>query len=115
MTRSLAVDDKNDIYLGPDGNLALVSDLEATLQQAQQAAQTQLGEMEYATDQGVPNFETVWVGAKNISQFDAYLRRAILGVEHVTGITDLTISTAGNAISYKATIETDYGPGVLNG
>jgi hypothetical protein len=115
MTRTIAVDDRNDIYIGADGNLAVVSDIEATMQIAQQAAQTQLGEMQYAIDQGLPNFETVWVGAKNISQFDAYLRRAIQAVEHVTGIRTLTITTVGNALSYSATIDTDFGPGVING
>lgn len=115
MTRSIAVDDKNDIYIGADGSLAIVSALQATLQAAQQAAQSQLGEMEYATDQGVPNFDTIWNGAPNVSQFEAYLRRAILGVEHVTGIQDLTITTPGNQLSYSATIDTDFGPGDING
>lgn len=115
MPRTFAVDENNDIYLGPDGSLAIASNLTATLQAAQQAAQTQLAEMEYAVDQGLPNFEVVWNGAANISQFDAYLRRAILAVERVTGITELTISVAGNQLSYVATITTDYGPGVLNG
>ena len=115
MTRTIAVDDLNDIYVGPDGNLAIVTDLEATMQAVQQAAQTQLGEMEYAVDQGIPNFDTVWSGAPNISQFEAYLRRAIIAVDHVTGIRDLTISAAGGAVSYTAIIDTDFGSGALNG
>jgi len=115
MTRTLAVDPNNDLYLGGDGSLAIVTDLQATLQAAQQAAQTQLGEMEYAVDQGLPNFAVVWNGAPNISQFDAALRRALLGVAHVTGVRDLTITRAGNTLSYEVTIVTDYGPGVLNG
>lgn len=115
MTRTLAADDNNDIFIGTDGSLAIATGLQATLQAAQQAAQTQLAEMEYAVDKGVPNFAVVWNGSANISQFDAYLRRAILGVAHVTGIRDLTIVTADNKLSYTATILTDYGPGVLNG
>lgn len=115
MTRTLAVDSNNDIYLGTDAALAMVSGLQATLQAAQQAAQTQLAEMEYAVDQGLPNFAVVWNGAPNLSQFEAYLRRTLLAVAHVTGIRDLTIARADNKLSYTATIETDYGPGVLNG
>lgn len=113
--RVIAVDSNNDLYIGADGSLAMATALEAVLQAAQQAAQTQLGEMMFAVDQGVPNFAAVWNGAANVSQFDAYLRRAILSVEHVTGISDLSITVAGNKLSYTATIETDYGPGVLNG
>ena len=113
--RVIAADSNNDLYIGPDGSLAMATGLEAVMQAAQQAAQTQLGEMMYAVDEGVPNFASVWNGAANISQFEAYLRRTLLAVDHVTGISDLTITVAGNKLSYTATIETDYGPGVLNG
>lgn len=115
MTRTLAVDANNDIYLGATGSLAIAEDLQAVMQAAQQAAQTMLGEMEYAVDQGLPNFAVVWNGAPNVSQFDAALRRALLSTPHVTGVKDLTIARAGNALNYSATIITDYGPGVLNG
>lgn len=115
MTKTFAVDANNDLYIGADGSLAVASDLHATLQAAQQAAQTQTGEMEYAVDQGIPNFAVTWNGAPNLAQFDAALRRAILGVAHVTGIQELTIATADNQLRYSATIVTDYGVGVLNG
>lgn len=113
--RVIAADSNNDIYIGPDGSLAMATELQAVMQAAQHAAQTQLGEMMYAIDEGVPNFAAVWNGAANISQFEAYLRRTLLAVDHVTGIRDLSIAVAANALSYTATIETDYGPGVLNG
>lgn len=115
MTRSLAMDENGDIYLGADGNLAIVTGLEATMQAAQQAAQTMLGEMQYAVDKGMPNFDVIWSGSPNISQFDAYLRRTLLSVEHVIGIKDLIITRNGNTLSYVATIQTDYGTGALNG
>lgn len=113
--RVIAVDSNNDLYIGPDGSLALATALQAVMQAAQQAAQTQLGELIYATDQGVPNFSAVWNGAANVSQFEAFLRRTLLAVDHVTGISDLTITVADNRLSYAVTIETDYGPGALNG
>lgn len=115
MTRTLAVDENNDIYLGATGSLAIAEGLDAVMQAAQQAAQTMRGEMEYAVDEGLPNFAVVWNGSPNISQFDAALRRALLGVPHVTGVASLTITRADNALNYEATITTDYGPGVLNG
>lgn len=113
--RVIAADSNNDLYIGPDGSLAMATGIEAVMQAAQQAAQTQLGEMMYAVDEGLPNFASVWNGAANIAQFEAYLRRTLLAVDHVTGIADLTISVEGNKLSYTATIETDYGRGVLNG
>lgn len=113
--RVLAVNSKNDIFIGGDGNLAQATALDAVMQAAQQAAQTQLGEMIYAVDQGVPNFAAVWNGAANVAQFEAFLRRTLLAVDHVTGIDSLTITIADNKLSYVANIQTDYGPGALNG
>lgn len=112
--RVIAADSDNDLYLGPDGSLAMATALDAVMQAAQQAAQTQLGEMIYAVDEGVPNFGAVWNGAANLSQFEAFLRRALLAVDHVTGITDLTITVTDNRLSYAVTIQTDYGQGALN-
>lgn len=113
--RVIAADSNNDLYIGPDGSLAMATGLEAVMQAAQQAAQTQLGEMMYAVDDGVPNFESIWNGAANVAQFEAYLRRTLLAVDHVAGISDLTITVGANKLSYTVTIETDYGPGALNG
>ena len=115
MSRVIAVDSNNDLYIGPDGSLALADGLQAVMQAAQQAAQTQLAEMIYAVDQGLPNFAAVWNGAANVAQFEAYLRRAITDVAGVTGIQDLTTTVSGNKLSYRVTIQTIYGPGVLNG
>jgi hypothetical protein len=115
MSRVIAVDSKNDLYISPDGSLALADGLQAVMQAAQQAAQTQLAEMIYAVDQGLPNFAAVWNGAANVAQFEAYLRRAITDVAGVTGIQDLTTAVSANKLSYRVTIQTIYGPGVLNG
>lgn len=111
----ISADSNNDLYIGPDGALALSTALEAVMQAAQQAAQTQLEEMMFFVDQGIPNFSSVWNGAVNLAQFEAYLRRTILAVDHVIGIDDLTITQGNNAVSYVARIQTDYGPGAISG
>lgn len=85
------------------------------MQAAQHAAQTQLGEMIYSTDAGVPNFDTVWNGSPNLSQFDAFLRRALLAVDGVQQIQALDISKSGGVLSYRVTIQTVFGTAVLNG
>ncbi len=116
MSKSLAVDPlTNDLFLGTDGNLAQTRDLAAVLQAAQHAAQTQLGEMIYAVDQGVPNFDTIWNGAPNLSQFDAFLRRAILAVGGVRQVLEVDVRTERNTLNYRAVIQTVYGTAVLNG
>lgn len=115
MSLMLAVNARNDLYLGNDGNLARNTDLAGISQAAQHAAQTQLGEMIYAADQGVPNFDVVWNGSPNLSQFDAFLRRAILAVDGVQQILDLDVSASGHSLSYRVVIQTVFGTAVLNG
>jgi hypothetical protein len=114
VTKTLKVDDSNDIYVDASGALAIAEGLVAVMQAAQQSAQTQLGEMVYAVDQGIPNFTSIWNGAPNLAQFEAYLRRAMLGVDGVLAIDSLAISSTEGKVSYSATIQTIYGPGVLN-
>lgn len=115
MTTVLAVDENNDLFIDAEGALALVSDLPAVMQAAAHAAKTQLGEMIYAVDDGVPNFDTIWNGSPNTTQFEAFLRRVLMSVEGVTEITELTTAVADHVLSYQATIKTIYGIGVING
>lgn len=115
MTRTLTVDSNNDIFIGNDGSLSVSSDLQAVLYACAAAAKTQLGEMVLAVDEGMPNFEAVWVGSPNLAQFEAYLRRTLTSVIDVTGVSDLTITRAGGVLSYQVTIQTIYGSGVING
>lgn len=115
MTRSLAVDENNDIYVGSDGSLAVASAREAVLHCCAQAAKTQLGEMIYAVDFGLPNFGAVWNGAPNVGLFEAYLRRNLQTVQDVISVDSVTIQATGGALVYSATIKTIYGPGAING
>lgn len=115
MTRSLAVDGTNDIFVGADGSLAVAVGIDAVMFACAQAAQAQLGEMVFAVDEGMPNFQTVWNGAPNVGQFEAFLRRTLLSVADVTGVDSVTITRSGSVLSYIAEIRTIYGLGVLNG
>jgi hypothetical protein len=115
MTRMISVDARNDMYLAPDGNLAISTGLAAVMQNCAHAVKAQLGEMILQTNQGVPNFQVVWRGAPNLLQFEVYLRRAILEVEGVVEVTALTVEAVANVARYNATIRTVYGLGELNG
>jgi hypothetical protein len=115
MTRTIAVDSNNDIFVGPDGSLAIATAREAVLHCCAQAAKTQLGEMIYAVDQGLPNFGAVWNGAPNVGLFEAYLRRNLQAVPDVVSVDSVTIDATGGALIYVATIQTIYGPGAING
>lgn len=115
MSKTIASDEKNDIYLARDGNLAVVVNLDSVVQSCAHAAKAQLGEMVLAQLQGVPNFQTIWQNAVNVPQFEAYLRRVIMAVDGVTGIDELDVGIRDNTVFYTATIQTIYGSEVLNG
>jgi hypothetical protein len=108
---TFAVNENNDIYLDEVGNIAFAYDLEAIKQQCQQAAQTLLGEMIYNVNDGIPYFQTIWVGVPNVAQFTAALRRAFLAVGGVLEIITLITSQSNDTLSYTATIRTIYGNG----
>lgn len=115
MTRSLSIDSNGDIYIGADGSLAVATGLAAVMQACAEAARTQLGEMLFAVDQGLPNFQAVWNGAPNVSQFEAYLRSNLLGVPDVISVDSVEIDASGGSLNYVATIKTIYGTGAING
>ena len=111
--RVFASNTNNDIFIGTDGNLSIKTNLEAVMQAAQQAAQSQLGEMIYAKDEGVPNFQTIWQSSANVAQFEAYLRRTILAVEGVVKVESMTIRVESGTLFYTAEILTIYGRGAI--
>jgi len=107
--------DTNDIYLGTDGNLAVLSGLPAVEAACATATKAQLGEMIYATTQGIPNFQAIWVGVPNYQIWESYLRNTITSVPGVTNIAAFSYKAQNNILSYTATISTQYGTGNING
>lgn len=114
MVKTLAVDSNNDLFIGASANLAVVTGLNATLQTCAHAAKAQLGEMVLAVNRGIPNFQTIWKGAPNFSQFENALRNALRNVNGVIEVLDVEITVTDNILSYTATISTIFGEGVIN-
>lgn len=112
--RTFATTDTNDFAL-IGRSLALTTDLQAVLLVCAHAAKALLGEMVFAKDQGMPYFQTVWVGAPTTAPFEAAFRERIARVPGVTGIDELTTSQVGDSMTYQAVIVTIYGTGTLNG
>lgn len=113
MNLQIAVNSNRDIFLDAKGNIALVRDIFAVEESAQEAAQSQTGEMIYAVDRGIPNFKVLWNGAPSIAQFEAALRRELLRVTDVIGVPSISAKLVGDAVVYTATIQTTYGLQVL--
>lgn len=115
MTTSFAVNANNDLYIGNNGSLAIVSDIQSVLVACACIAKSVRGEMFLQVDRGIPYFETVFTGSPQILQFEAALRAAWKKVDQVLNIISLTTSVQNNQLSYAAEILTSFGAGTLNG
>jgi hypothetical protein len=70
--------------------------------------------MIFATNQGLPNFQLIWVGVPNIPQYEAAVRATILAIDGVLEVVSFVASLADNTLTYTITIRTIYGVGVVN-
>lgn len=113
--RTLAVNSNNDIYIGPDGNLAIADGLEAVLQQCEQAASIRLGELPYAQEKGIPFFDNVFTDNPDLGLYDMYLRKQLLRVTNVTAIQQIGFKQDGDELQYEAVIVTTFGTGAARG
>lgn len=105
----------NDIYLNSFGNISISLDQKAVLEGCAQAAQTVLGELIYFVDQGIPFFETVWIGVPNIQQYVAAITLAFLNVPNVTQVNELTTTQIDSNLGYQALISSNFGVSNING
>ena len=115
MTQTFGVNGNNDIYLNADGNIVVLSGIEAVAGACKTISQSQLGEMVYAKTQGLPNFESVWVGVPNLRLWQSYLQNSLQNVSGVQEVTDISYVAASNKLSYTATITTQFGTTQITG
>jgi len=112
MTRSIAMNGKNDLFRGRDGNLAIVLDQDAIMQNCKSAAQTKLAELIYDQQTGVPMDQTIfdqWLP----DQFEAAMRRVITAVNGVVEVRAFSVTKDGDKLKYQATIQTIYSEDIL--
>lgn len=112
--RSFATDGNNDLFIA-GRNMAIDVDLQAVMDVCAHCAQAILGEMVLAQSQGMPYFETIWVGGPTSAPFEAAFRQRIAQVSGVTEITSLVVEQVGDRMQYSAEISTIYGAGAING
>lgn len=121
MVQTLATDSvTNDIFIGTDGKLSILSGQPAVQGACGTKAKSQLKEMIYAQNAGMPNFEVVWVGVPNLAAFEAAYRQNIAPVAGVVAVQSFAVADVNNELSYAAVIENEFGAafaqtGVING
>lgn len=106
---SFATDSNNDLFLGPDNNLAMVDGVAECAQNTKAAVECQFGECVLDLSRGVPTDATVWSRYRPM-QFAAYAKKMIAGVLHVTGVKSFNQKKIGDQLFYTATYTTDLDP-----
>jgi hypothetical protein len=115
MTQTFGLNAQHDLYLGPDGNLVVLSGVEAVAAACQTACLTQLSECVLETGIGLPNFQTVWVGTPDLAIWQSYLQDTMLNVDGVTQVDSIQLVINDNVLNFTATISTIYGPTTISG
>ena len=115
MTKTLGLNSNNDIYLGADGNIVMLSGIEAVAGACATISRSQLGEMVLTKTQGIPNFSTIWSGVPNTSIWQSYLRKSLQNVSGVQEVVNIGLSIESGVLSYTATIRTQFGTTQING
>ena len=113
--RSLASDRRNDLVIGADGRLSIVTGAAAVEVVARSHMQTRRGEMIHAVQQGIPFDPVAWAGTPNLAQFEAASRRRLLEVAGVREVVSFSARMDGDVLTYSATLRTDFGEVALNG
>lgn len=109
---SIALNSNNDIYIGPDGNLAFVTGVDAVQQDCLCAMRAQKGEMFLEPTNGMPNFDDAWL-TKNIPKWTAAGRATLMSVPGVAKVQSFNVTQNGDNLNYIATIQTLYSPQLI--
>jgi len=110
-----AVDINNDLFIGADGNLSFVRDVEAVSQNGVHYGKTLRNEMIHEYDLGIPFFMVAFGSSVTLSQYEAATKQRLLQTPGVTGIRSFDVVQEADVLKYTATIETIYGLSVING
>lgn len=107
------VTEKNDLYIGADGSLALARELNAAMNTCEQFARASRNEMIHKMDLGMPFWPVVFGESANLAQFESAFRARMREIPEVIGVTQFNARIVDNELQYEATIETIYGTGAV--
>lgn len=111
MTSLAQTHDTNDIIIGDDGDIKLVSEREAYGTILADAIRTCLKEIQLDDSLGVPYFETVFRSYSSVPIWKMYVSRIVTGFGFVTSINslDATIDNEKRKLLFSLDVETDKG------
>lgn len=111
---TLGTNDTNSIYADQTGSLVVLSGAVALAQTLGQISRTRRGEMVFATDKGIPYWDTVFQ-TKDILMFEAAMRAEFMKHPEVNRINSFVVTISGEELAYVSEIDTIYGVVKVNG
>lgn len=111
MPLTFETDNNNDLTLGSDGNLSMISGLDAVIQQCEEAMETLLGELIYDKTKGIDYGNTVFSGSPDFVKFERQASAQLLAVDTIQNVTDFTLEIVGDTLRYTAIIDSTLGTG----
>lgn len=113
--KTAAINQNNDIYLTPSGNLALKEDLNAMGDIFINKSQTVRGELLFNTEKGIDFMNTIFNSPAEPELFQSELVEQLEDTEETESVYSYTSSVKEGVYEYTADIITTYGNITLNG
>lgn len=113
--KTISINENNDIYLTPSGNISIKTDIEALGDILVNKTQTNKGELQFDEEKGIDFLNTIFNSPAEIEFFESELINQIEDTDSVQNVYNFESETKNGIYSYKADIITDFGNITLNG
>ena len=114
MPLTFQTNSSNDLFIGADGNLAIITGIDTIVQQCEEIMETLRGELIYDKTRGIDYQSTLWDGAPDLVRFERQARNQLLTVETVTQVRNFETTITNDILSYRAIIDTTLGTGTIS-
>ena len=111
--RTIGVNANNDIYRGPDGNLVVLTGLDAYGQGVAQAMRTQRNSVPLDLQYGVDTLSYIW-NAYKPAQFIAQARALLGSYPDTVAVQSFDLERLDGVASYTSNLESIYGATVVS-
>jgi hypothetical protein len=112
---TIAINSNNDIYLDGNNNIAMKKDINAIADIVLNKVRTNLGELQFNIDLGIPYFTTIFTSTPNFDLWQKFVEDSALSLDNVIEIVSFSKEINNYVLSYSMTIKTDFGSVTVNG
>jgi hypothetical protein len=113
---TIGIDQNNDIYLDGYNNIAMKDDIQALNDIILNKVRTNLGELQFNSNLGIPYFTTIFSSVSDIDLWQKFVVDSALSTPYIEKVSNFEHEISNNnKLSYSMTIITDLGSMTVNG